>query len=477
MSVESTASGTSRRSSRARRTPSSHNDYVRSDRVVRFDLAGSAGGADNQEGNQLIPGSSVVAFIDDYDPTDFEFAERPSEEEDQTLDSDVPPKRRASSSADQSIRKRPKKSSLQERRDIVNPPDLYFVGKCGSCVFAASYFDVTSNGVVMAGSTVSLPVYGQASVIYDKIEQEETAQNEAKQYAQGMGLQYGAVDGRFIVFTSPAPTIIAGPNDDRVFDLEQENRRLRLEMAALRENYEGRLSALERFRDDILNGRIPVAPAVNQLTTEAAVNVEPPVMPQSPPQPLARRVIALPQIADAPNWSILTEDAARGLREQFENQSAFIRSVYKHIFTDTQTFQNNLPPAAKLEYEKICMALLGPTTAADIASTRKAVEAEFKYQKGLLRTRITAPKTLAVAMVTSAIPLRKNGQNIWEPLDNSVRFEYARAENVRTWPLLIHHGRPADTMFAERKHTGSGRSSWSYFIITHDGVLIPCSKE
>uniref|UniRef100_A0A914P593 Uncharacterized protein n=1 Tax=Panagrolaimus davidi TaxID=227884 RepID=A0A914P593_9BILA len=151
--------------------------------------------------------------------------------------------------------------------------------------------------------------------------------------------------------------------------------------------------------------------------------------------------------------------------------------VERNLTQETPSLSSSAKPCQQETVLQPIFFQLGPTTAADIESTRKAVEAEFKYQKGLLRTRITAPKTLAFAMVTSAIPMRKNGQNIWEPLDNSVRFEYARAENVRTWPLLIHHGRPADTMFAERKHPGSGRSSWSYFIITHDGVLIPCSKE
>lgn len=82
--------------------------------------------------------------------------------------------------------KRPKRTAATARRDEINPPDLYFIGKCDDCVFYASYLDVTSNTPVKKKSTVTLPVFGPSRVIYDDIKEEATAEIEAKQYALGM---------------------------------------------------------------------------------------------------------------------------------------------------------------------------------------------------------------------------------------------------------------------------------------------------
>uniref|UniRef100_A0A914RDR9 Uncharacterized protein n=1 Tax=Panagrolaimus davidi TaxID=227884 RepID=A0A914RDR9_9BILA len=78
-------------------------------------------------------------------------------------------------------------------------------------------------------------------------------------------------------------------------------------------------------------------------------------------------------------------------------------------------------------------------------------------------------------MITKAVPLVFQ-DNVWKP-SNDTPFQRLEPQNVRPWPILLTHGELSDTMYAQRKEADSERSYWSYFVITKEGVLIPCSNK
>uniref|UniRef100_A0A914QAJ3 Uncharacterized protein n=1 Tax=Panagrolaimus davidi TaxID=227884 RepID=A0A914QAJ3_9BILA len=484
-SAVSDASVCSRRSSRTRRAPPSHQDYVRTDTRVSFNLNG---GEEDIEVEEIQRALQEQNELYNYDPSDVENEEVLVED---SANIQV--------EEEEEHAKRPKtKSSASTRRAVVNPPDLFFIGRCSTCVFAASYLDVTT-GIVMKGSTVSLPVYGPSQVIYDGIETEIIAEDECKKYARGMGLKYGRASGRYIVFLSSAPERGVEENGDRIYHLEEENRTLRIELNTLKNRFNSLEQEFRTFRDEINAGRT-IVPETSAQVQEAnidslqrstqstpqrifsqarvvAANINSPQRStQSTPQRIfsQARVVATYEIADGPTWTWMSEEAARELRGANPDQKAFIRAIYKNMFNDIHSF-HELPANMKKEFEKICMLLISPVTEGESNIVKKVIADEIKYQKGVIRTKLTAPKTAAVAMIDRAVPLVKQG-DVWVP-QGSVRYQHLGGANVRQWPLLFKLGSMADTMYAERKNPDNERSHWFYFIITRDGVLIPCSKE
>uniref|UniRef100_A0A914RBG0 Uncharacterized protein n=1 Tax=Panagrolaimus davidi TaxID=227884 RepID=A0A914RBG0_9BILA len=366
-----------------------------------------------------------------------------------------------------------KQSAAALRRATLNPPDLFFIGRSAECVFYASYREVTSPGAVMKGATVTLPVYGPSRVIYDNIANEEIAEEEAKKYAKGKALSYGKADDGFIVFLSSAAERTVDSNEDRVFALEEENRGFRIALNDMK----CRLKNVERKLEDVMSGRVVIPSQTAEEPTEIPVvrgNVE---TSNETPQNAApvSRIIAPAEIRDAPSWQWVTEAQARGFCRRYPDRTAFVREVFTNLFTDLQVFQPHLPDDRKAELEKICLCLLNPSTEVDIKNVEDMIEREVKYQRGLIRTRITKPKTAAVAMVTkAAVPLIFE-DGVWKP-SNDAAFRRLEPQNVRPWPILLNHGELSDTMYAQRKDADSERSYWSYFVITKEGVLIHCNN-
>jgi hypothetical protein len=310
-----------------------------------------------------------------------------------------------------------------------------------------------------------------SQVVYDGIESEIIAEEECKKFARGMvsftlhcflnrkkifqDLKYGKASGRYIIFMSSAPERNVDENGDRIYHLEEDNRTLRIELNTLRNRFNSLEQEFRNFRDDINAGRI-IVPETSAHVQEANIDSPQRSLQSTPQRSVSQaRIVATYELADGPTWTWISEEAARELHGANPDQKAFIRAIYKNMFNDIQSF-HELPTDKKREFEKICMLLISPVTAAESQIVKKVISDEIKYQKGIIRTKLTAPKTAAVAMIDRVVPLMKQG-NIWVP-NGSDRYQHLGGENVRHWPLLFKNGSMADTMYAERKNPDNERS-------------------
>uniref|UniRef100_A0A914R8D7 Vesicle-fusing ATPase n=1 Tax=Panagrolaimus davidi TaxID=227884 RepID=A0A914R8D7_9BILA len=520
-SVSTTDSQGCRRSGRRSVAPSSFRDYVSSDRRVRFNFGGAGENVEEQERVADVEEQERVADVEEQERVadveeqervaDVEEQERVADFEEQEIVEDVTEEERAEeirrlvhqqnmelnyeeeeyvvadsseTEEEQPPVKKRKRTAATIRQDIINPPDLYFIGKCDDCVFFASYLDVTSNTAIIKKSTVTLPVFGPSRVIYDNIADAATAEKEAKNYAHGMGYKYAKAGAKFKIFFSAAPARAAlDPNEDRIVELEDSARQHRVEMASMKI----RLTSVEKRLEDILSGRVAI-PNVNPVQaadTEDRASVEevpmpfappPPVpLPVAPPQPMQPLVVSSSEIEDAPLWNRISEDAARQLYHNNPQPKVFIRSIFVNMFTDFQSFHLSLPFELKNEFVKICSLLIDPSPPE--VALKKLITDEINYQRERVRTKITQSKSPAVAMLSTSVPLTYSTPvplvqqgNQWFPQGN-IRFQRVQGSNVSAWPVLEKDGTLGATMFAERKNPENARSTWNYFIISPDGLL------
>uniref|UniRef100_A0A914Z208 Uncharacterized protein n=1 Tax=Panagrolaimus superbus TaxID=310955 RepID=A0A914Z208_9BILA len=295
--------------------------------------------------------------------------------------------------------------------------DRFFVGKSAACVFAANDLDITA-GTVSVNASVVLPVYGMSRVIYDKIEDEDVAIEKAKEYAEGTGKKYGRSDGKYIVFISKP----AAPcnHDEQICALEDENVALRVRMEKQEEetaHLKIMVQQQQRMLDRILAGQNPGvhlqgpegdAASLSASNQTASTGDRNPV--SSSTSSNTNITLTLQSLTDAPKWEFIDEQSVAVLYRQHSDPKAFIRALYKSVFTDYDTFLQVLPPAKSVDVIKICMLFLSAVNETTQKNVFGQFHTEWRYQKKLLRNKIIAPQSAtAVAMIDKAIPLRKEG--------------------------------------------------------------------
>uniref|UniRef100_A0AC34G6N2 Uncharacterized protein n=1 Tax=Panagrolaimus sp. ES5 TaxID=591445 RepID=A0AC34G6N2_9BILA len=376
--------------------------------------------------------------------------------------------------------------SEHEDEDAEEPP-LFFVARCTACVFAANERDVT-DGKVAVNAAVVVPVYGVSRVIYNKIDDEDTAVEKAKEYAEGAGYKYGKSDGKFIVFLSkPAKPC---EHDEQICALEEENVALRArvdkheeEMSKMKLMFEQQQRRLDRIvngqvnvhsllRDDRRTAETDGTSALSANQNSASAETSQSLLTSRPSNSQASLATALKNISDVPTFQFVDEDTVDTLKKRFPDQKLFIRAIYKHMFTDYDTFNQQLPADKSAENAKICILMLNAVNDAKRKEILELIHAEWQHQRKLLRKKITELEATSVAMIDKPFALHQGTDSNFYP-DEDVPFDRIRGERVSAWPILFKGGSMGDTMYA---HRPEGSNRWSYFIITTQGIFIPCSK-